>query len=182
MEKQKFTDKWPLTARGYLLFLIAIILLFNNAMPVSSFSIYMGITLLLTGGGVLFLYFKNGTSQNKDILLNVEGFLDVLTGLLVIIFSGSSGFAIYTTFGLYAITVGIVKLLQLYYCNRSIYIPSWFLVSIYTVMLVLGVVILVKSGSSKFIEFSLMGLYLIIYAVIYLVESFQPAVFKKYSL
>lgn len=182
MEKQKFIDRWPLTARGYLLFLLAIILLFNNSIPVSALSIYMGITLILTGAGVLYLSFKNYSLANKEILFHSEGFVDIITGICILIFASPSGLATYTIFGVYAVLTGILKLLQLYYSLRNFYVPIWFLVSIYIVMVLLGVLILIKPGTSKLMEYSLIGLYLIVYGVIYLVESFQPEELKKYSL
>lgn len=182
MEKQKFIDRWPLTARGYLLFLLAIILLFNNSIPVSALSIYMGITLILTGAAVLYLSFKNYSLASKEFLFHSEGFNDTLTGILILIFASPSGFATFTIFGVYAVLTGILNLFQLYYSIRDFYIPNWFLVSIYIVLVLLGVLILIIPGTSKLMAYSLIGLYLIIFGVIYLVESFQPEALKKYSL
>jgi len=182
MDTKQFKERWLITARGYILFLLAVILFFNYYMTISQMSIYLGISLLITGGMITYTTLKNFKLNNKNIWFHAEGFLDILAAIFVLIFSNSTGPAIYIIFGLWAIATGSLQLVLTYNVMRTIELPIWVKASIDLVMVILGLLVIIVPSSSITLEHTLMGLFLMIYGVVFIVESFQLQETKNYSV
>lgn len=166
-----------------ILFFIIGILLFSNPGGVVKIITYIiGSIFIIVGIGKIISYYR----MNKKMNINntsdlIMGIVAIVLGLVIIFCSSAIEFVIRLVMGGWILYSGIVKLIYSLNLKES-KVNNWIYVLIVSIiMIVCGLYIIIKSN----LVFSTIGLFLIIYSIIEIVQyiiipkNINPDIIKK---
>jgi len=136
---------------------------------------------MITGGLAVYNTLSEYKFPDKEMWFHAEGLIDILLSILILIFSKSGGYSVYLIFGIWAIAISSMQFFKTYRGMRSITNNIWITGSLDAALIVLGILIVIHPSPTRIVEHTFIGMYLLIYSVIYMVESFQLETENKVS-
>lgn len=166
-----------------ILFFIIGILLFSNPGGVVKIITYViGSIFIIVGIGKIISYYRMNKKMNINNTTDlIMGIVAIVLGLVIIFCSSAIEFVIRLVMGGWILYSGIVKLIYSLNLKES-KVNNWIYVLIVSIiMIVCGLYIIIKSN----LVFSTIGLFLIIYSIIEIVQyiiipkNINPDIIKK---
>lgn len=139
----------------------------NPVTALMALALYLGIVLIIVGGGYLIASF-----QVESGWYMIVGLINILVGLIFVGNLGVTAETLPIIFGVWALAVGVVQLVTAYQFRSTYTLWYWPLIS-GIVGILFAYLILTYPAVGSFTITALMGAYIILYGIVGLVEYFQ---------
>ncbi len=165
------SNAWHLVA-GILMALLGVYVWMNPAATLVAMALYLGIVFIVVGAG----YFMASFSLESGWYMLV-GLLDIFVGVIFVGNLGVTAASIPVIFALWCLAVGIIQVVTAYQMSKLG--ASWKWTSVAGILGILfAFLILAYPSIGAFTLTALMGLYVILYGVVEIIEYFY---FRKIS-
>lgn len=162
---------WHLLA-GILMVILGVYVWFNPIVSLVALSLYIGAALIIVGAG----YVGSSISVESGWFMFV-GLIDIVVGIILVTNIGVTAVTLPIIFAIWCIAVGVAQLVSAYRLGRSGMTWGWsFLLGLLGVLF--GYLILLYPAIGAVAITTLMGLYIVLYGILEIVEYFY---FKNYT-
>lgn len=156
---------WHLLA-GILMIILGTYVWFNPLVSLIALSLYIGIALMIIGAG----YIGSSISIESGWFMFV-GVIDIIVGIILVSNLGVSAVTLPVIFALWCIAVGSAQLVSSYHLSRQSLPWGWSL-SLGLLGIVFGFMILQYPELGTITISTLLGLYIILYGLVEIIEYF----------
>ncbi|MBQ8870921.1 MAG: DUF308 domain-containing protein [Alphaproteobacteria bacterium] len=156
---------WHMLA-GILMIVLGTYVWFNPFISLMALSLYIGVALIVIGAG----YVASSMSLESGWFMFV-GVIDVIIGIILVSNLGVSAVTLPIIFALWSIAVGSVQLVSSYHLSKAELPWGWSL-SLGLLGIVFGFLILQYPELGAVTISTLLGLYIVLYGILEIVEYF----------
>ncbi|WNY23337.1 hypothetical protein MmiHf6_06430 [Methanimicrococcus hongohii] len=157
---------------GILFILISLFVFSHIRGSLAAVALYIGLLAILAGIIEFISWYQLRKVGIGSALFFVLGILDILIGLFIIINLNVSIIALPYVFSIWFIISSILGLLTLDLAKMIGKVYYWFKIIISVLGIVIGIALLFNPVISAFMLSFLVGLYFLIYGVVYIVKAF----------
>ncbi len=156
---------WHLFA-GILMVVLGTYVWFNPFISLLALSLYIGIALIVIGAG----YIGSSMSLESGWFMFV-GLIDIIVGIILVSNLGVSAATLPIIFALWSISVGAVQLVSSYHLSKNNLPWGWSL-SLGLLGIIFGFLILQYPNLGAVTISTLLGLYIVLYGILEIIEYF----------
>ncbi|MFC2107431.1 HdeD family acid-resistance protein [Bacteroidota bacterium] len=172
MEINIYKNWWLLTIKGLLVTLFGIAALFFPGVTLASLMIYFGILILASGAFLLIGAFSHVKDNKHWANWLFEGLLDIIIGVVIIIYPKLTIDLFIIIVGIWAITVGFTQLFSALKAHKTGQ-ARWLMLLNAIIVVVFGIVLFINPTESSAALTMLVGIFAIIFGVIVTIYSFN---------
>jgi len=156
---------WHLLA-GILMVVLGTYVWFNPFISLMALSLYIGIALIVIGAG----YIGSSMSLESGWFMFV-GLIDIIVGIILVSNLGVSAATLPIIFALWSVSVGAVQLVSSYHLSKNNLPWGWSL-SLGLLGIIFGFLILQYPNLGAVTISTLLGLYIVLYGILEIIEYF----------
>jgi uncharacterized membrane protein HdeD (DUF308 family) len=162
---------WFLTLNGVLLIIFGLLAVFNPKTTIENLMKFFGIVIIIAGVIFIILGSISSKEKKKNILLLAAGILNVILGILIMVFPESTLQITMRLIGIWAILVGLYQLISYLGMSKEQRSNSLYLLSCFFSIILGLIMIFVPLTTAAFITI-LIGLFALAAGIFLLMASF----------
>ncbi len=172
MENSIYKNWWLLTLKGLLVTLFGIAAVFFPGVTLATLMMYFGILIIVSGIFLLIGAFSHVKTNKHWANWLFEGILDIIIGIIIVIYPQLTIDLFIIIVGIWAITVGFTQMfgaLKAHQTGKS----RWLMLFNAVIVIILGIVLFINPTESSETLTILIGIFAIVFGLFVTIYSFS---------
>ncbi|WP_126556058.1 HdeD family acid-resistance protein [Dictyobacter kobayashii] len=163
--------RWSLLFRGIIAILFGILALGWPGKTLALLIVLFGAYAIVDGVASIFSAARGRTAHNWGLLV-VEGIVSILAGIIAFVWPGLTALALLYVIAAWAVITGVTEIMAAFSSHTDVG-RDWWLVLAGIASIIFGVLIAVQPGIGLLTVIWLIGIYAIVFGVLFLARYFQ---------